>query len=132
MSKFTVQRRSFVKLGLLSSAFVVLYGLKHFSDLAKIPKKFYSTLILANFVDVNELERLGEIYLLKNPSENTLEKIESRLLEDAIIDKENGTFTRSHISATILRDFKSADTVVLNGWIVSLTEARMCAYLKLS
>jgi hypothetical protein len=80
------------------------------------------------FGDPRDAERIGEAYLAQRPQEadpdflvRTVYAVAGRL------SRLNGCEWRDRVSAAVRRDFAQGATVSLQGWILSTTEARLCA-----
>jgi hypothetical protein len=88
---------------------------------------------LSSLCDEKTIRELGVAYLQKYPGENRNSTLQSLLLEGYA---GKGTEDEDAISAMldnkIHTDFKNSRTVVLKGWVLSLTEGRQCALYSLS
>ena len=71
-----------------------------------------------------EISRIGKEYLLKVPLEN-----DSSFLEELISCSSANPMS---IKERIKQDFAAGNTVIIRGWILSITEARQCALLSLT
>jgi len=74
------------------------------------------------FPDSAEVSRLGRAYRVSFPGENDSEILRSLLAELAEL---------SVAEAAIQADFLNGDVVMLDGWILSRTEGRLCALFSL-
>ncbi|HNU89286.1 MAG TPA: hypothetical protein PKJ94_13380 [Ferruginibacter sp.] len=102
-------------------------------------KKNYHPLImpeeLGNFCEEKAIREIGDQYRKMAPQESDKVKLEQLLLTD-----ETGkTITRSDKEAVsllmekkTLDDFNNFRIHVLNGWVISVTEARQCALFSLT
>lgn len=80
------------------------------------------------FPDV-DLVRLGRLYRAGYPAENSVHALVSQLLDSrevASLTPENPAILR-HMAERVTADFRAGRTVLLDGWVLSLTEARQCA-----
>ena len=77
------------------------------------------------FPDLTALRRLGAIYLVAHPEERS-----RALLSHLLIAADDGTIPSRLLSA-IARDWSSNHVVVVDGWLLARTEARLCALLHL-
>ena len=88
---------------------------------------------LSSLCDEKTIRELGVAYLQKHPGENKTSTLQGLLLEGYA---GKGTEDVDAISALldnkIHTDFKNSRTVILKGWVLSLTEARQCALYSLS
>jgi hypothetical protein len=75
---------------------------------------------------------VGREYLRSAPRESTRERLradlDAAIGTDALSDAE----IRRRVSARVRQDYAAGDTVRLRGWILSRTEARLCALAALS
>jgi hypothetical protein len=87
---------------------------------------------LLRLVDDNSVVRsLGQAYLSLHAHERGAAAL-SKLLGSALMFPTAREHTADQgldtlLSAKLRRDFEQRDTVILNGWILSRTEARLCA-----
>jgi hypothetical protein len=77
------------------------------------------------FPDLTALRRLGAIYLLAHPVERS-----RALLSHLLIAGHDGAIPSRLLSA-VARDWSSNYIVVVDGWLLARTEARLCAFLHL-
>lgn len=77
-------------------------------------------MFLTIICDDKELLAIGEAYLNQHPEEASKDNLASLLP------------TASLLSTRIQTDFQTGNTVVVKGWVLSLTEARQCALYSLS
>ncbi len=101
-------------------------------------KKSYNPLvmpeILGQFCDESLIRAIGEQYAGKT-GENQADKIKALLLQE-----DNGTVVaekdRDAVAALLKKkteaEFSARKTLVLNGWIITQTEARQCALFSLT
>ncbi len=91
--------------------------------------------LLGRFCDKKELKDIGDVYIKLVPEENNRQK-----LSDLILLGNNGTVLKSTdkiviaelIDKKIHDEFTGSNTIVVNGWVVSKTEARQCALFSLT
>jgi hypothetical protein len=74
--------------------------------------------------DERAVRELGARYRELVPNEN-----DARSLTHAIVGTTGAA--RTQVEAQVQRDFVDGRTVTLNGWVLSVTEARQCALLSL-
>jgi hypothetical protein len=77
------------------------------------------------FSDLTALCRLGAIYLVAHPEERS-----RALLSHLLIAGDDDTIPSRLLSA-VARDWSSNHVVVVDGWLLARTEARLCALLHL-
>lgn len=91
--------------------------------------------LLSSFCDEESLRNLGISYRKINPAENSEKRLLSFLIPDKV--REHSALTdralESHqLEMKVQEDFMNKKIIVVNGWEISLTEARQCALLSLS
>ncbi len=77
------------------------------------------------FPDSTAIRRLGALYLAAHPAERS-----QGLLSQLLIGGGEGTVP-SRLFCAVARDWSVHDVVVVDGWILARTEARLCAFLHL-
>ena len=84
--------------------------------------------LLSYIWDGNTISEIGEMYRKQVSSENSERKLVSLILNNASSDLTTSEMLRQQITY----DYKSGDTVMVGGWILSRTEARQCALFSLT
>jgi hypothetical protein len=69
---------------------------------------------------------VGRLYLNLDESEKDIESLSFQILE-ALERTRTTPDTMARVTAAIRHDYRANQTVKLNGWVISLTEARLCA-----
>jgi hypothetical protein len=77
------------------------------------------------FSDLAALRQLGAIYLVAYPEERS-----RALLSHLLIAGDDGSIP-SRLLRAVARDWSSNHVVVVDGWLLARTEARLCAFLHL-
>ena len=80
---------------------------------------------LYGIMDKAELQAIGKAYLAQ--TNTTKEALQTQILGQ---NPDPGTSTSGisrQIAVTIQQDFTAGRTTILNGWVLSITEARQCA-----
>jgi hypothetical protein len=91
--------------------------------------------ILGQFCDENEIRQIGNSYRVMKKEENSREKISALLLTDGEgkkIDPSDKSEVNGLLNKKIQEEFQAYNTLILNGWIISPTEARQCALFSLT
>jgi hypothetical protein len=98
------------------------------SDLLEFPGT------LSSICDEKTIRELGQAYLIKFPGENKSSRLQDLLMEGH--EGKNGTDDADAIAAMldkkIHEDFRISKTIIIKGWVLSLTEARQCALYSLT
>ncbi|SRR5258706_5870872 len=91
---------------------------------------------LARICDDGEVLEIGKIYRNQVPDEAQEALLVSLLLADntgkSISASTEKSSLASWIEQKIQNDFKTSRTVVVKGWVLSITEARQCAVYSLN
>ncbi len=77
------------------------------------------------FPDRPALRRLGALYVIAHPGEGSVAPLSRVLLSGT-----DGTVA-SRLLGAISRDWSNHHVVVVDGWLMARTEARLCAFLHL-
>jgi hypothetical protein len=88
---------------------------------------------LAQICDLKTIKEIGMTYRLLRPSEKDADKLLSLLLTDTTGKPVSPDADKSTIQTVLHnkmnQDFEKDNTVIVKGWILSVTEARQCALL---
>ena len=91
---------------------------------------------LATINDPETIAALGRSYLTAVPNENSSEKLMDKLLldveENIIAKNTDEAVLMELLNQKVLSDFEKGETVILDGWVLSKTEARQCALFSLT
>lgn len=85
-------------------------------------------LFLSSVLTDAELHRVGMLYRAAWPEENSIHAMVNHLLDTRVSP---GPALAAHISRQIAADFAAGRIVVLDGWVLALTEARQCALFSM-
>ena len=77
---------------------------------------------------VAEVRSIGQRYRALHPSESTVVAIRQAILDSRPLAARLG-LTDPRVATLVQDDFAHGRTVALDGWILSVTEARQCALL---
>jgi hypothetical protein len=83
---------------------------------------------LSEIYDRKTLIHIGNTYR-KLTNENTKNHLEELLLQDAGMME---TKLKMNLRTKVTDDFRTGNTILVDGWLLSKTEARQCAFLSLS
>ena len=101
----------------------------------KSSEAIFIPLVLSSFCDAKTLAEIGIEYRKRVPAENEQQKLKELILTDNS-GKKLTTSDRSDIESFINKknqeDFSSYNTLIIKGWIISVTEARQCALFSLT
>lgn len=123
-----MERRQFILVALSGAAIVTIpmcfYGCsdtRYYGMLAK-------PILLSEIWDHQAIYRIGKRYQEQYPGEATKEKLVELL--SIAMSKDKNDIPES-ITSRIKEDYKTGKIVILDGWILSVTEGRQCALSSL-
>jgi hypothetical protein len=91
--------------------------------------------MLSNFCKEEELKAMGIKYREMVPAESEKQKLTDLLLTDnngKKIRASNTSLVETTISDKIRGEFNTNNTILVNGWVITVTEARQCALFSLT
>jgi hypothetical protein len=126
-----MQRRKFILLSAVGSTAISLTGIscgqRHPAYYRNLDKPGQ----LSQLCDTKTIGEIGKEYRLQVPAESKADQLETLLSNDPsgkpVSSSADSLFVQNLINQKILRDFEKGNTVVVNGWILAVTEARQCA-----
>jgi hypothetical protein len=125
-----MKRRDFIQLSSFAAAaisFPMLHSCNA-SDNAMADPSFLSRLF-----DEKMLREAGKAYIRKMPAENSANKIIKLLSgNDSIAKSSNEIDIHRYLDEKVRDDFKAGRTINVQGWVLSITEARQCALFALA
>ncbi|HLZ16514.1 MAG TPA: hypothetical protein VKQ08_05715 [Cyclobacteriaceae bacterium] len=130
-----MKRRSFILVSALSllgfGTFTLIQRLRNsVKDRVLAQPKFLSMLC-----DSDTIRTLGRAYLKLKPDETRNEVLINDLLAEESpkdsLKTEDMTLVESQIEKRIKQDFDADDIVLVQGWVLSITEARQCAFFSI-
>lgn len=91
--------------------------------------------VLAKFCDEREIRTIGKQYRSNVPGEDKRERLIQLLTESQPGYSNTPTSNLSVsdlLSKKIQQDFDEEKTVIVGGWVISITEARQCALFSMT
>ncbi len=91
--------------------------------------------LLSSFCSEFMLKKIGANYLAQMPGENAVKTLQNLLLTDVTgkkINQKNEAAIADLMEKKMNEDFLHDNTFIINGWVISQTEARQCALFSLS
>ncbi len=126
-----MKRRTFIDLSTFSAASVVVLLQNGCAEKA-IKKGLGEPLSLSYILDAKTIRETGLAYREQFPSENNKKKLAYLLTnQNSLADNTDPRTIRSILDKKSQEDFENGKTVVVNGWVLSETEARQCALFSL-
>jgi hypothetical protein len=131
-----MKRRNFIQLSLYSGAAITIssFGCGTASEVANKP--WVRPQLLSHICDAKTLKEIGATYREKFTDENHNKQLINLLLRDSTnkvlpVTSEEAVIN-SLLEQKIQKDFEKGNTVIIKGWILSVTEARQCALFSLT
>jgi len=125
---FRMKRRNFILIGTAGIAAISIPSAFYFFGDVQYDKSLSEPRSLSLIWDSQTIASIGNQYRLQTPAENSRRKLVRKLLDD--ISDQNGEMT-SLLEEKIIKDFETGDTIIADGWILSITEARQCALFSI-
>ena len=123
-----MDRRRFLTIGSVSAAALAAAGGWSWTP-APLKSEVWACPALRSMLDgVASIDALGRRYRAARPEENSRAAL-IRVLHTGL--DPGAALTRGRLDERIRADFAQGRTVQLDGWIVSVTEARQCALYSL-
>lgn len=122
-----MKRRRFLLLSLFG-LFISLVGIWYYKLKSATGKDLRHPIDLAEICDQNALINIGNTYR-RLTDENNKKHLEELLLKDAEI---HSSEIKIGLKTKVMEDFTTGNTILIDGWLLSITEARQCALLSIS
>ncbi|MET6989497.1 hypothetical protein [Sediminicola arcticus] len=124
-----MKRRNFFLLSLAGVATVAIPSYYIWNNRNLRKNLLYEPRILTSILETSDIVTIGRIYSEQFPKIKLKKKLQNFLIENK--DRENRDL-EIILEATVKKDFQTGNTVVLDGWILSETEAIQCALFSTS
>ncbi|WP_297694622.1 hypothetical protein [uncultured Eudoraea sp.] len=122
-----MKRRKFLLISIFA-LFLSLISLWYFKFKSATTKALSYPTDLSEICDRETLIQIGNTYM-KLTNENDKRYLKELLAKDAgmmVNDLKNS------LKSKVAEDFNTGNTILLDGWLLSITEARQCAFLCIS
>lgn len=131
-----MDRRTFVRLSLGGAASTFLPLVSCNLGDPELRGKLSPPHSLSHIHDATTLRELGERYRQLVPGENRESRLVDQLLTNVqgerVARSSDSLFLQDLLREKIEYDFMTGNTVVIQGWVLSTTEARQCALFSLA
>jgi len=131
-----MKRRTFVRLTTAASIALYLPGLECKPKSSSFTRILSQPSALEHICDAQTIRQIGEAYQKQVPNENSQSELTRLLVTDIsrnqISESSDTASVASYLDKRVHDDFKQNKTVIVNGWVLSLTEARQCALFSLT
>jgi hypothetical protein len=129
-----MKRRIFVKLVSVATAGMYLPVMGCHGNDNRLTSILSQPNALQHICDAETIRQIGNAYQKLVPGEDkeTLIKLLSPNVGQAIDESKDGNLVSSVLEKRVRQDFQENKTMVVDGWVLSVTEARQCALFSLS
>ena len=87
---------------------------------------------LSRLFDEKAINDAGKAYIKKTPLENDKSTLIQLLANDSqILKSSDRKAIHQYLEQRVKQDFETGNTVLVKGWVLSITEARQCALYSL-
>lgn len=125
-----MERKDFIMLSAYTAAAFMMPFAQGCSPSAT-DKAISEPAFLSHILDVKNIRAVGEAYLKQSPAENDKSKLMGLLMTDGLLKDTSAGSIHSFFDKKSQQDFEKGNTTVIDGWILSVTEARQCALFAL-
>ena len=126
-----MKRKEFIQRSAFAAAAITL-PLLHSCKSPVSDDEMVDPQFLSRLFDEQTIRKTGAAYLQKMPGEKDHNKLVGLLAgNSSIAGSSDENEIHQYLEEKIKRDFDEGKTVMLNGWVLSVTEARQCALYSL-
>jgi hypothetical protein len=126
-----MKRKDFIQLSAFATAAISL-PLLHSCNASGSGQAMAQLNFLSRLFDEQTIKKTGASYLQKIPAEKNLNKLVQLLADNSsIAASSDEKAIHQYLEEKIKKDFDEGKTVMVNGWVLSVTEARQCALFSL-
>lgn len=125
-----MKRSTFIWLSFATTASLSIPFSSCSSSNTSLQKTLAHPQLLSHICDEKTLRDIGTSYRRTIPSEDDTNTLEG-LLTKYTSNKKGTDDIQSSLEQQIKKDFETAEIVVVDGWILSKTEARQCALFSM-
>ncbi len=128
-----MQRRKFIQVSAVGATAIVITGINCKSRHLAYYNVLDKPVQLSGICDLNTIREIGKAYRLQTPSETEADKLAELLSVDSagnpVSSSTDDLIIKNLLNQKIKHDFETDNTVIVNGWVLTKTEARQCALL---
>jgi len=128
-----MQRRKFLSVSAVGTTAIMITGISCKSRRSDFYNILDKPARLSGICDVKTIMEIGKTYYLQTPAERGTDKLADLLSVDfagnKIPSSSKELFIQNLMNQKINHDFETDHTVIVNGWVLTVTEARQCALL---
>lgn len=126
-----MKRRQFIKLSALSAG-VFSIPFLHSCNSATFNKAVAQPLFLSHIFDAKTMQLTGQAYIKQTPAEDNKSKLANLLADNSISETTDAKTVHAFYDNKAKEDFAALKTVIVNGWVLAVTEARQSALYSLT
>ena len=128
-----MKRRNFIAISATALVGISIPFACSSEDYTNIVSVMPKPLPLGKFCNEKELQKIGTNYIQLIPEENELSTIGRQIFrnEAGQLVEPNAVAIEKLINEKMQNDFQADNTMMVDGWIISITEARVCGILSL-
>ncbi len=131
-----MKRKTFIYLSVASTVAMGLPSVYCRNRNGQLNKALSPPMFLSHICDANTIREIGNAYRDYVPAESKEDKLVDLLLIDgtgkSISQSSDLSTINSLENKNINQDFDTGKTIVVKGWVLSITEARQCALFSLT
>jgi len=131
-----MKRKKFLIISAVAVAAISVPVAIKFSHRRKVRNKpLEQPRILGNFCSEKDIQEIGNDYRKENPNESQKQQLIDLLLENDAgkkISASDNSRVSDWLDQKTEEEFKSDKSIVVAGWVISVTEARQCALYSLT
>ena len=126
-----MKRKDFIQLSAFTAA-AISFPLLHSCSPTAGSKILSNPVFLSRLFDKKAINEAGKAYLQKKPAEDDNDKLIQLLSgNSSIANSTDETAIHKYLDQKVRQDFEVGNTVLVKGWVLSVTEARQCALFSI-
>ena len=129
-----MKRRPFIVTSLLSLLGIGVFSFIRWIGNSSTDKELAQPKFLSLLCDQSTIHMLGRAYLKLKPDETKDDVLLNDLMPEKsrkiFLEKQDVLIAESQIEKRIKQDFDTDNIIVVQGWVLSITEARQCAFFS--
>lgn len=127
-----MERRNFIRLSALGAAALSIPFVNGCTA-KPVNAAVLQPLFLSHIFDAKIMKETGQAYLKQTPAEDSKSKLANLLTDNSpITESTDANTVHTYYDKKTRDDFAALNTVVVNGWVLAVTEARQCALYSLN
>jgi hypothetical protein len=126
-----MNRTEFIRLSAFAAVAISL-PLLHSCHASTADDAMANPLFLSRLFNTKQIGKAGKLYLQKTQPENSKSKLISLLADNSdIVNSNDVNAIQQYLGNKVKQDFQNDNTVLVQGWVLSVTEARQYALYAL-